>query len=97
MPAEKILKVEQHQVRLETQGHAITPGRFEILCITEGTGNGWDFPAEVLRRSLPLWEGVYCFLDHQFHQRSVRDLAGVIGDPHWVKPGSSSQLLAGKC
>ncbi len=55
-------------------------GGFEILAISAGEGNGWQFSAEVLRGSLPLWEGVETFIDHTptpAARRSLRDLAGV--------------------
>ena len=54
-------------------------GKFQILAITAGVGNGWDFSAETLKKSLPLWEGVECFVDHQpnpANGHSVRDLGG---------------------
>ena len=54
---------------------------FQILAITAGEGNGWVFPADVLRASLPLWEGVETFIDHAAGSRSVRDLAGVCAAP----------------
>lgn len=58
-------------------------GEFEILAISAGEGNGWVFSAEVLRRSLPLWDGRECYLDHHLAERSLRDLAGVVYDPQW--------------
>lgn len=64
---------------------------FLILAITAGAGNGWNFTPEVLRRSLPLWDGVECFVDHagrenQSASRSVRDLGGVCSTPRWDEP-----------
>lgn len=56
---------------------------FEILAITAGAANGWVFPAEVLRESLALWDGVNCFVDHSLKARSVRDIAGVLRKPIW--------------
>ncbi len=67
-------------------------GSFEILAITAGLANGWTFPARVLEQSLPLWNDVECFLDHDYFNdegpgpkggRSVRDLAGLIHSPEW--------------
>ena len=58
-------------------------GRFEILAITAGAANGWEFPAQVLRESLALWDGVNCFVDHSLNARSVRDIAGVLRKPVW--------------
>lgn len=70
---------ERLEMRLEAGGG----GEFEVLAISAGEGNGWHFSADVLRRSLPLWEGVETFIDHGESaaggSRSVRDLAGVCG------------------
>jgi hypothetical protein len=65
-----------------TSGTPLAEGEaFQILAITAGEGNGWFFPADVLRASLPLWEGVETFIDHAAGSRSVRDLAGVCAAP----------------
>lgn len=82
-PAPGAEDTSEHQVRLTAAGQATEPGKFEILCITAGKGNGWEFPAEVLKASLSLWEGVHCFIDHAWTSRSVRDLAGQVGEPRW--------------
>jgi len=72
------------QIRVELQDAQITPqGEFEILAITAGEGNGWQFDAEVLRKSVPLWDGVESFVDHHWFGNSVHDLAGVCFDPSW--------------
>jgi hypothetical protein len=57
----------------------------EILAISAGNGNGWEFSEAVLRDSLPLWQGRECFIDHDraWEERSVRDLAGVCSSPEW--------------
>jgi hypothetical protein len=57
--------------------------KFEILAISAGSGNGWEFPAEALRESLALWDGRECYLDHSLWGHSVRDLAGVLHSPVW--------------
>ncbi|PKO13023.1 MAG: hypothetical protein CVU39_21030 [Chloroflexi bacterium HGW-Chloroflexi-10] len=79
---------------------------FEVTAITAGEGNGWNFTSECLRHSLPLWEGVEIFIDHQQGSgRSLRDLAGVgfaarfdetcAGIRLQVRPsGPSARLLA---
>jgi len=67
--------------RLQLNAEAL--GEFEILAITAGEGNGWHFTAEVLRQSLPLWDGRECYLDHHVGERSLRDLGGVVYDPQW--------------
>lgn len=58
---------------------------FEIVCITAGVGNGWEFSADVLRAAVPLFDGVQCFIDHlpldNMDGHSVRDVAGLISDP----------------
>ena len=58
---------------------------FEIVCITAGVGNGWEFSADVLRAAVPLFDGVQCFVDHlavdSADGHSVRDVAGLISEP----------------
>ena len=81
------------EVRARFGGTALNGegGRFEILAITAGEGNGWQFSEAVLRASLPLWEGAACFLDHAgwgqagnpAGARSLRDLCGVCRAPRW--------------
>ena len=60
-------------------------GGFEIACITAGTGNGWEFSADVLRAAVPLFDGVQCFVDHlpldSMDGHSVRDVAGLLSAP----------------
>jgi hypothetical protein len=73
----------QFAVRLAATGEVDQAGRFEVLAITEGVGNGWDFSAAVLQESLALWDGAECFVDHSMRSRSVRDLAGVFRAPAW--------------
>lgn len=64
----------------------------EILAITAGSGNGWEFSAEALSTSLPLWDGVECFIDHDWKSRSLRDLAGVCYRPRWSEPEQGIRL-----
>lgn len=66
---------------------------FEILAITAGTGNGWEFPKTCLQASLPLWDGVECYVDHARAARSVRDLAGVCHSPQWDEANNGIRLL----
>lgn len=66
-------------------------GQFEVLAITAGVGNGWRFGANVLRRSLDLWDGVECFVDHA-SPRSLRDLGGVFGEPRWDEAAQGVRL-----
>lgn len=60
---------------------------FLILAITAGLGNGWNFTPDVLQRSLALWDGIDCFVDHApcnaLSGRSVRDLGGACSSPEW--------------
>ncbi len=61
-------------------------GSFHVLAITAGVGNGWVFDAETLKKSLPLWEGVECFVDHGAapgQARSLRDLGGRLSQAQW--------------
>ena len=70
-------------LKLQAEGEVNQAGRFEVLAITAGMGNGWEFPAAVLQESLSLWDGVECFVDHSLRSRSVRDLAGIFQAPAW--------------
>src|SRR5262245_26214499 len=80
---------EEQRAQLSATGHVNAAGRFEILAITAGQGNGWQFSADVLRTSLPLWDRLETFVDHgtlsafgEAH-RSLRDLGGVCHSPQW--------------
>ena len=75
--------ITEHQARFSATGQPTSSGKFEILCITAGEGNGWHFSEEVLNASLHLWDQVHCFIDHAWTSRSVRDLAGQIINPQW--------------
>ncbi len=95
---------DTHRIQLTTTGQP-TPGGFEVIAITAGSGNGWDFPADVLQQSLALWDGAHSFVDHAWFGHSLRDLGGVLYAPEWdaeskgikakLKPaGPSGTLLA---
>jgi len=71
-----------HSAKLQLNG-VPGAGEFEILAITAGDGNGWQFSADVLRQSLALWDGCECFVDHALEGHSLRDLAGVCHSPHY--------------
>lgn len=90
---------------LSAEGTVNADGQFEILAITAGSGNGWNFSTECLHSSLPLWDQVQTFVDHSWSGHSIRDLAGVCFNPRWddanqgilltIKPvGPSAALLA---
>ena len=76
------MRIEK-RLRLAASAEVTAGGEFEILAITAGEGNGWQFPAECLRASLSLWDGLETFVDHAWLGRSVRDLAGVCHQPEW--------------
>ncbi len=78
--------------RFALQSCTAEKGNISIIAISAGSGNGWEFPADVLRASLPLWEGVECFIDHDWKARSLRDLAGVCFDPRWSDEQAGVQL-----
>lgn len=62
------------------------PDGFEILAISAGIGNGWNFTENVLQQSLTLWDGVQTYVDHSPAPKiphSVRDLAGLCSSPRW--------------
>jgi hypothetical protein len=74
---------EELTVKLKAQP---TDTGFEIVPIDAGTAKGWgyDFSTEVLKSSLPLWEGIPCFLDHEYSgNQSVMKLAGALHNPKW--------------
>ena len=85
---------EHQQVSLSATGLVNENGKFEIMAITVGNGNGWTFSEECLRASLELWEGVECFVDHGgwFGGRSVRDLGGVCNEPRWSEEEQGIKL-----
>jgi len=72
----------QHSAKLQLDGQPGL-GEFEILAITAGEGNGWQFSAEVLQQSLTLWDGCECFVDHALEGHSLRDLAGICHSPQF--------------
>ncbi len=74
---------EALQCRLSASGTVGAGGEFEILAITTGAGNGWEFGETCLQDSLALWDGAECFVDHAWYGHSVRDLAGVCHSPEW--------------
>jgi hypothetical protein len=79
--------MEDNEIRLQLEGKGTVneAGRFDVLAITAGDGNGWQFSEAVLQESLPLWDGTTCFVDHGswFGGRSVKDIAGVMTNPRW--------------
>jgi hypothetical protein len=78
--------MSQHAIRAHLAGSVLDPAgeTLQILAISAGTGNGWEFSEAILRDSLALWQGVECFIDHAWNERSVRDLAGICTRPRWL-------------
>ncbi len=84
-----------NQVHLDLQESEVNAqGEFEILAITSGEGNGWQFSTDVLKQSVKLWDGVESFIDHHWFGNSVHDLAGVCYAPEWdeVRQGVKLKL-----
>ena len=81
-------------ISLQTSGKGI-----EVLAITAGIGNGWNFPPAVLRASLSLWDRAECYTDHVRAQHdapahhSVRDLGGVLSAPSWDEPSQGVRAV----
>ena len=46
------LTKHQHQAQLSASGDVNPKGEFEILAITAGTGNGWEFSPAACRQVL---------------------------------------------
>ena len=90
---------DQYRERFEAKdGPQTSDGQsgFEIVAITSGNGNGWQFPVEALQASLALWDGVESYIDHAQQpgwNRSVRDLAGICQSPQWDENRQGIKLL----
>ncbi|MCC7162298.1 MAG: hypothetical protein IT331_07375 [Anaerolineae bacterium] len=72
---------ERTQLRANATPNA--QGLFEVVLITAGQGNGWNFSAQVLEDSVKLWDGCECFVDHAGAMQggqSLRNLCGVFYD-----------------
>lgn len=67
---------------------------FEIKAIDAGTGNGYTFAPSVLKRSVPLWDGIEVFLHHDKSTmlgRDVTRLAGYTTQPTWNEDSQAIQ------
>jgi len=73
----------KQQVKLTASAQVNESGQFEIMAISAGEGNGWQFGEQVLKDSLQLWDGAECYIDHAWGGHSLRDLAGVCHQPLW--------------
>jgi hypothetical protein len=78
---------EENRAVLSAAGTVDAAGNYEIMAITAGVGNGWDFGEACLQESLALWDGAECFVDHSWSGHSLRDLAGVCYAPAWDEAG----------
>jgi len=79
-------ETNRERLAVNLAGHDPGSTNFEVVAITVGVGNGWQFSREVLRASTALWEGVESYIDHALPGlpgRSVRDLAGVCRSARW--------------
>ena len=83
---------DSQRARFALEGTALGGGEFEILAITAGSGNGWQFSEQTLQNSLPCWDGVECFIDHAPAGRSLRDLAGMCSQPSWDATAAGVRL-----
>lgn len=101
----------EQRARLAVDGEVTAAGEFEIVAITAGEGNGWQFSEDCLRESLALWDGAECFIDHAWFGHSLRDLAGcctglpgtataracAAGCGRWVPARRCCRSWAGRC
>jgi len=76
------------EVRLEAfttdlRPSSSVPKGYEVLLIHAGQANGWNFSRQVLRDSVPMFDGVDCFADHNLFEQSVHELCGVFSNPRW--------------
>lgn len=81
---------DRHRLQLAAALEPTTEdGRaYEVTLIRAGeTLHGWLFPPQVLRDSVPLWEGVTSLVDHRRYMQhpSVRDVVGSIGKVRFEK------------
>lgn len=85
--------MQEQQQRITLESASVTPkGEFEILAITAGEGNGWQFSSDVLQKSVSLWDGAETFIDHHWFGHSVHDLAGVCNSPRWDEESRGIKL-----
>ena len=85
------MQEQQHRITLESAS-VNDKGEFEILAITAGEGNGWQFSETALAKSVSLWDGAETFIDHHWFGHSVHDLAGVCHAPRWDEDAKGIKL-----
>ena len=92
----KEIVIEEERIQLAGRGQVDEQGEFEVLLITAGKGNGWNFSQEVLKEAVDnqVFEGIECFVDHSIWGHSVRDLGGVFHATQWdgFEQGVSAKL-----
>lgn len=78
-------QIETINLKLSIPATINSAGDFEITAISAGEANGWNFSADCLRASVPLWDRVTSLIDHTdlFEGPSVTKLAGVLYSPEW--------------
>ena len=85
--------MQEQQQRINLASASVTPkGEFEILAITAGEGNGWQFTSSALQKSVSLWDGAETYIDHHWFGHSVHDLAGVCHSPRWDEDAKGIKL-----
>ncbi len=85
--------MQEQQQRINLASASVNPkGEFEILAITAGEGNGWQFTSSALQKSVSLWDGAETYIDHHWFGHSVHDLAGVCHSPRWDEDAKGIKL-----
>lgn len=74
--------VEQHAA-FSARARLTREGDFEVVGITAGHANGWNFSAAAIQASLPLWDHLDCFVNHSWWMRDLRDLGGSYYNQQW--------------
>jgi len=82
-----IPKGKPMQIKSQIQIRLAAGGEYEIIAISAGTGNGYNFPPSTLKKAVAMWDRVPCYIDHEAtldkKRHSARDLAGIIHSPTW--------------
>ena len=74
--------MQDKPVKMQLQASTTGKG-IEVIAITAGIGNGWNFSSAALNASVPLWDKAQCYTDHTTDKHSVRDLGGILSNPQW--------------
>jgi hypothetical protein len=89
---ETSLQTQEIHQTFEISGSPMPGGAFEILAITAGAANGWEFSEACLSASLALWDKVECFVDHEWTGHALHDLAGICHSPNWDNQAKGVRL-----